>query len=229
MVYSAVIFDLFGTLVDDFVSSTGQLNPAMAVVLNAPYEPFAQVWRKTSNMRIDGTFQTVEAAIEHVCGTLGVQPTVEQMTKAAEIRLRQISRALKPKTDAVVTLTRLKNKRCKLGLLSNCSIEIPILWSETPFVDLFDSTVFSSRERLKKPDPLIYQLACERLRVKPENCLYIADGENYELTTAAKVGLHPVLIRNPTSQKRPELFREAGEWQGLTIQALPDVVRLVQH
>lgn len=226
MIYSAVIFDLFGTVVDDFVSSTGQMNTDLATALHVPYVPFTRVWRQTAEMRTNGTFQTVEASIDYVCGALGVEVTAEQMMQAVQIRLQQIRRALKPRPDALTTLMGLKDKGCKIGLLSNCSIEIPILWPETPFAGLIDSAVFSSRERLTKPEPRFYHLACERLGITPERCLYVADGENYELAAAAKVGLHPVLIRNSTSQNRPELFRESREWQGATIQTLVEIVQL---
>ena len=227
MKFEAVIFDLFGTLVDGFVSSDGQIHTELPAALQVPPEQFVQVWRQTSEMRTNGTFQTVEASIKYVCDNIGVQVTAGQMTKAVEIRLRHIKQALKPRRDAVATLVQLKNEGYKLGLLSNCSIEIPILWPETPFADLFDSAIFSSRERLKKPDPRIYHLACERLGVKPEDCLYIADGENHELAAAAKVGLHPVLIKNLYQDSRSELLREAREWQGDTISTLAEVLRLV--
>jgi putative hydrolase of the HAD superfamily len=226
MICSAVIFDLFGTLVDDFVSSTGHMNTDLATALHVPHEPFTRVWRQTSEMRTNGTFQTVEASIEYACGALGVQVTAEQMMQAVQIRLQQIRRALQPRPDAVATLVKLLNKGRKIGLISNCSIEIPILWQETAFANLVATPVFSSRERLKKPDPRVYRLACDRLGVMPECCLYVADGENYELAAAAKVGLHPVLIRNSTSQNRPELFRESREWQGATIQTLVEIVQL---
>ena len=228
MHYSAVIFDLFGTLVDDFASSVGQTQTAFVEALAVPYEPFTQLWRQTTERRVIGEFQTIEASIEYVCGQLGVQVTTEQMTKAVEIRLQQIRRALRPRPDAVTTLARLKNDGHKLGLLSNCSIEIPILWPETTFANLVESPVFSSRERLKKPDPRMYQLACERLGVKPEACLYIADGENHELTAATKVGLHPVLIQNLSRDNRSEVLREAREWQGDTISSLAEVLQLVR-
>ena len=226
MIYSAVIFDLFGTLVDDFVSSVGRMHAELAVALEVPYEAFMEVWRQTAEMRTIGAFQTVEASIEHVCGVMGVQVGAEQMTKAVAIRLQHTRRALEPRPDAVATLARLKDQDYKVGLLSNCSVEIPILWPETTFADLVESPIFSCRERVKKPGPRIYQLACERLGVMPGACLYIADGEDHELTGAAKVGLHPVLLRNSTSQNRLELFRESREWQGATIQSLAEIVRL---
>src|SRR3972149_9953419 len=118
---------------------------------------------------------------------MGVRVGAEQMAKAVEIRLRHIRRAMEPRPDAVATLARLKNQDYKVGLLSNCSIEIPILWPETTFADLVESPIFSSRERLKKPDPRIYHLACERLGVMPEHAVYVADGENHELAAAGSV------------------------------------------
>jgi putative hydrolase of the HAD superfamily len=227
MKFSAVIFDLFGTLVDDFVAATGPMNAEMATALNVPLEQFKLHWGQASGLRILGTFQTVEASIEHVCDLMGVRPTARQMAKAVEIRLRYIRQALTPRPNAIATLTQLKKAGCKIGLLSNCSIEIPILWPETEFVDLVESPVFSARVRLRKPDPRIYHLTCERLGVMPDASLYLADGENHELAAAAKVGLHAVLLRNSSRDNGHELLREAREWQGDIVEALPEVINLV--
>jgi putative hydrolase of the HAD superfamily len=224
MKFNAVIFDLFGTLVNDFVSATGQMNTELAAALEVPFDPFMQLWRQTSEMRTIGAFQTVEESIDHVCGLMGVAVTAEQMSKAVEIRLRHTRRALEPRPNAVVTVAQAKDRGHKLGLLSNCSIEIPILWPETAFAGLIDSAIFSSRERVKKPDPRIYHLACERLGVKPADCLYVADGENHELTAAAAVGIHPVLIRTAAPDSLGELRREAREWQGEAISTLPEIL-----
>jgi putative hydrolase of the HAD superfamily len=229
MGYRAVIFDLFGTLVDDFASSVGQMHAELAAALAVPYEAFMQLWRQTSEMRTIGAFQTVEASIEYVCGVMGVQVGAEQMTKAVEIRLQHTRRALEPRPDAVATLARLKDQDYKVGLLSNCSVEIPILWQETVFANLVATPIFSCRERLKKPDPRIYHLACERLGVMPEHCVYVADGEDHELTGAAKVGLHPVLLRTSSQETRPELHQETREWQGATIAGLAEVLHLVRR
>jgi putative hydrolase of the HAD superfamily len=227
MKFNAVVFDLFGTLVDDFVSATGQMNTELAAVLEVPFDPFMQLWRQTSEMRTIGAFQTVEESIDHVCGIMGVAVTAAQMSKAVEIRLRHTRRALAPRPNAVATVAQVKDRGHKLGLLSNCSIEIPILWHETAFADLIDHPVFSSRERLKKPDSRIYHLACKRLGVPPECCIYIADGENYELKAAAAVGIHPVLIRSSSQETRGEVLREAKEWQGDAISTLCEVLTIV--
>ena len=228
MKFKAVIFDFYGTLVEDFGSaSVSSLQKEFLKALEVPAEAFMKLWRETTEKRVGGAFQTVEASIEHVCDLLDVKLTPERLTRATEIRLQIVRQTLKPKADAVKTLSTLRQEGYKIGLLSNCSIEIPILWQETEFAPLVDSAIFSSRECLKKPDLHMYRLACERLHVTPGECLYVADGENYELAAAAKVGLRPVLIRNPLSQKRPNLFREATEWQGCAISELSEILSLV--
>ena len=220
----AVIFDLFGTIVDDFAAASAGSNHAeFPAALGLPYDPFMQHWRQLTERRSLGEFQTVEASIEHVCNIIGASVTTEQMTRAVETRLQLTRRALTARPDAVSTLAKLRDDGFKIGLLSNCSIEIPIIWPETEFADLFHSTVFSSRERIKKPTAAIYHLACQRLGVTPEECLYVADGENYELAAAAQVGMQPVLIR--TSNSHTEVRREAREWQGPKVANLSEILQ----
>jgi putative hydrolase of the HAD superfamily len=229
MTFEAIIFDFFGTLVDDFVSSVGQMHQEMAAALAVPYEQFMQVWRQTSEMRIVGAFETVEANMKYVCDAMNVHPGPKQMAKSIEIRMKYIRQALQPMPGATATLSQLKNQGYKLGLVSNCSIEIPILWHETAFANFIDIPIFSGRVRLRKPDPRIYHLACERLGVAPESCLYIADGEDHELAAAAKVGLHPVLVRTSSQENTSKSHQEAREWQGTTIAGLVEVLELVKR
>jgi putative hydrolase of the HAD superfamily len=152
---------------------------------------------------------------------------VEQIERAVEIRMRYIGWALQPRADAVSTLARLKTEGFKLGLISNASIEIPMVWQETPFAGLIDEPIFSSQAHLKKPDVSIYHLACKRLALSAESCLYVGDGEDHELSAAATVGLHPVLIRSSSTQSMSRLHQEAKEWQGATITRLPEILQLV--
>ena len=221
--FNAVIFDLFGTIVDGFAASSVGYQEQFAAALGVPHEQLSQHWRQLTDRRTLGEFQTVQASIEHVCGIIGATVTAEQMMKAVEIRLSLTRHALTPRPDAVATLIKLRDDGFKIGLLSNCSIEIPIVWPESEFADFFDSTVFSSRERIKKPAVEIYFLACERLGVAPDECLYVADGENFELTAASQIGMHPVLIK--TSESHSDVRREAREWQGTTIFTLAEVIQ----
>jgi len=227
MQYRAVIFDLFGTIVGGFAASSAGYQEQFADALGLPRDELSRHWRRLTERRTLGEYQTVEESIEHVCGLLGAKVSAEQMMEAVEIRLRLTRHALTPKTDAVATFAQLKADGCKIGVLSNCSIEIPIVWPETEFAEWFQATVFSSREGIKKPAPQIYHLACERLGVEPDECLYVADGENFELSAAAQVGMHPVLIK--TSEPHSEVRREAREWQGAAIENLAEILQRVSR
>ncbi len=58
---------------------------------------------------------------------------------------------------------------------------------------LFDLVVESSIEGIRKPDPRIYQLACQRLRVAPEEALFIDDlGINCK--PAAALGMRTIKV-----------------------------------
>jgi putative hydrolase of the HAD superfamily len=143
--------------------------------------------------------------------------------------MKSITQALEPRPDAIETLLQLKKRPLTLGLISNCSIEIPLLWQKTAFAEFIDAPIFSSVVRLKKPDGRIFQLACDRLGVLPADCLYIADGEDRELSAAAEIGLHPVLVRASTPYAHPERRQEADSWQGDAVFSLREVCAMLSN
>jgi len=80
----------------------------------------------------------------------------------------------------------------KTGLISN-SWGLGI-YERAP-VDLFDETVISGDVGMHKPKPEIYLLACERLGVTPEDCVFVDDlREN--VTGAEAVGMTAILHRD---------------------------------
>jgi putative hydrolase of the HAD superfamily len=218
----AIIFDLFGTLTEDFTASLGRHSVDFVEALGVPREPFLRVWRESLNERTLGRFQSVEETIAYACNVIGATPSPAQLNDAVAIRLDQIRSILQPREDALAIIRELR-ARYKIGLLSNCSIEIPILWPEIELADVIDEAVFSSRERLKKPDPAFYHLICERLQVSPQECAYVADGENGELAAAAELGMRPILVRNASRDHSKEMFREAREWRGEAVGTLSEL------
>jgi len=159
MKYTAVIFDLFGTLVDNFsFQEHERVLTQMALVLSAPPKDFIRLWLDTFNERATGIFPNPEANIEYICRTLGMNLEDDSIKASAQIRFDFTLRSLTPRDDAVATLFRLKSEGYKIGLRSDCSAEVPTLWGDTPFVSLIDVPVFSCSVGLKKPNPRIYQL-----------------------------------------------------------------------
>jgi putative hydrolase of the HAD superfamily len=229
MKYKAVIFDLFGTLVDNFSVSGYQTElRKMSAVLNAPVEGFSKMWRDLFTERVNGSHPTHQISIRYICEKLGVKVTEEQVEKASDIRLDFTVRSLKPRADAVPTIKKLKQMGYKIGLVSDCSPEAPLAWPKTAFRSVFDVTIFSCVVKMKKPDPRIFLMAAEQLGVQPNDCYYVGDGGSYELTGAAKVGMHPILIRDPKENDDTHAIDREDDWKGPAITSLKEVLEMVE-
>jgi len=227
MKYLAVIFDLFGTLADNF--SSRQYYDAlvqMALVLSVPPDDLRQAWFNTSRERNTGVSQDCQGDIELVCRRLEVQPEERQIALAVQIRLDYIRRVMTPQLGAIEVLSCLREEGYRTGLISDCTHEIPVVWPETPFAPLIDAAVFSCSVGFRKPDPRIYQLAARQLEVQPEQCLYVGDGGSQELSGALEVGMHPILIRLDADSTEPHLINRE-QWDGRMILSLSEVLTVV--
>jgi len=229
--YDAVIFDLFGTLVDNFPGEAFESTAAdMACCLGVPQQDFALLWNvDTWPMRVVGHFPTTEANIEHICGLLDVSVEEALVKTAAQIRFEFSRRILVPRDDVVETLTTIKSAGSKIGLISDCSLEVPLLWPDLPFAPFIDVPIFSCSVKLKKPDPRIFLLACEQLGVAPERCLYIGDGGSRELSGATAVGMDAVLIRVPYEEVDEGSRTEMLQWRGARISAIKEILAIIEN
>jgi len=227
MKYDAVIFDLFGTLVDTYtIEMYDDMLRRMAEALGLPFGPFREAWMRTFRERIVGEFRTTRECIEVVCARIGVDPDSGRVERAVGIRNEVTRSMLVPRPDVLDTLDRLRGMDLRLGLISDCSCEVPPLWEGTPMAPRFDAAVFSCLFRNRKPHPEIYRECCRRLGVRPEGCLYVGDGSSRELTGAVRVGMTPVLIRVPYDTygwHRPD----AEEWTGPVISTISGVLRFL--
>lgn len=61
------------------------------------------------------------------------------------------------------------------------------------FEDLVDVVIYSHEERLLKPDPRFYRLACRRLNVAPDECVFVDDTGSC-VKGAQDVGMRTVLF-----------------------------------
>jgi len=229
--YKAVIFDLFGTLVPNMsLSGYRAVLVKMAHLLSIPTDDFLQLWFDTFNERCTGIFKAPDENIRYICQTISIPVNETQMKLATYIKFEHSARSMIPRADAIETLSHLKSAGYKIGLISDCSAEAPTIWPDTPLSHLFDVTSFSCEVGIKKPDPRIYRLTTKQLGIKPQNCLYVGDGSSRELTGAAQVGMHPVLLRVP-QEDNADVHRvdaETGDWDGPTISSLSEVLDLMK-
>jgi putative hydrolase of the HAD superfamily len=225
--YKAIVFDLFGTLVGTFSSSAHDVVLAnMSNILGIESETFAQLFDyDMRTAREVGEFSTIEENIEDACHQLGIMTKSESVKKAAKYRYDFMERALLPRTDAIRTLNQIKSMGCAIGLISDCSPEVPVLWPRTQLAKVIDVPVFSCEVGMKKPDKKIYQYLCERLKIELKECLYVGDGDSAELEGALDVGMDPVLIRVDGEDEYDRDRPLADTWNGKRITVLQEVLK----
>jgi putative hydrolase of the HAD superfamily len=231
MKYKAVIFDLFGTLVDsyDLVDYSSALRETSSI-LKIPHDDFRKVWHDTHEHRVTGVFKTLEENLEYICRELKAPATKFDIKLAKMVRFDYLALTMTPRRYTIETLSQLKTDGYKMALISNCSPETPVIWPHTPFAPFFDVTVFSSAAGIQKPDPRIFLMATEKLGVKPQDCLYIGDGDSHELTAAAGVGMQPVLIKEEQKDgSMPVRYSpEIDDYPCPCISSLPEVLDILE-
>ena len=231
MQHDAVIFDLFGTLVltvspDDY----HEMLVALASHLGAEAEAFESAWRDTLSQRESGALGGLAEVLRRTSQRSGHEPGEDAVANAAQ-RWLDIARGwLEPRATSAATVQAFRAAGYGVGLLSNCSSEVPPVWGAGPLRSLVDAAVFSCDVGLLKPDPRIYSHVCGLLDVPPERCLFVGDGGSRELTGARDAGMSAVLLRVPGEEHTwfdANYRLDALEWQGATIGALDELVRFI--
>jgi len=211
----AVIFDLWDTLVDFDPVAGRAFQDRVAERLGRDPDEFAALWFEGRARRENGTLR------EYLLELGAPDDLVDELVSLRRDSTRSL---LTPRPGALETLVELQAQGRRLGLITVCSEDVPDVWNETPFADLFDATVFSCSVGLRKPDPRIYRLACEELEVEPGEAMFVGDGANDELAGAQRVGMQAVLVHR--SGEEPT-WDEVRDWQGPRITAIPQVLSLL--
>jgi putative hydrolase of the HAD superfamily len=216
--YRAVIFDLWQTLVPWDVEESRRFNADVARTIGVEPERYMGVWltgHHLPNRNNGPAADHFRALFEE----LGVEPDLEQVLA---MRRERAKRTLVPRRDALPTLEELRRRGHLLGMISVCTEDVPQVWDETPLGREFDAAVFSCEVGVSKPDRRIYEIACQRLGVEAEDCLFVGDGANDELPGAERAGMTALQLRAPGEPLTPD-----GEaWPGPSVERLSDVLSL---
>ena len=230
MKYTAVIFDLFGTLVDSYsLIRFDNLLAQMAEILGVSRMEFVKNWVQEAKNSMRGRVPDTKTGVRNICTRAGVTPTEAQIMKVVGLRLDFERRILlNPRPDALDVLQILKEKGFKLGLISDCTTEAPQIWQETPMAPFIDTAIFSSKVKMKKPEPGIYRLATSKLGVSPADCLYIGDGSSRELTGAFNAGMYPIQVKIIQGEESCGYSIVQEKWQGDVITSFYELLSYLE-
>jgi putative hydrolase of the HAD superfamily len=208
---SAVVFDLWETLIDWDREANAQLNEELAAIAG---ETFRERW--------SGSTAKYNGPIRVALAEAGVRDEV--MEDICTLRCDHLRKSLAPRPGAVDTLRTLRERGYKIGLITVCSEDVETLWPESEFAGLFDAEVFSSSFGASKPDPRIYRECCAQLAVDPSDAVFVGDGANDELAGAQRVGMEAILIHR---EGEDPLWPEVLEWDGPRVTSIPGVLEVI--
>ena len=110
-----------------------------------------------------------------------------------------------PETREVIL--ELFRRGYRLGLVSNTtsSVEVPVLLKELEITGCFETVILSAVVGKRKPHPSILLDATQRMGVVPENCAYIGDRIDRDVTAAHKAGFSKaIIIHDPRHTREKE-------------------------
>lgn len=101
-------------------------------------------------------------------------------------------------------LQTLKQNDYKTGFLSNTEIPAVEHFLEKKYDQFFDALIFSCIEKTAKPEEKIYQIALDKIEVKPEEAVFI-DDKAVNIEMARKIGMNGIVFKS-IDQVKEELL-----------------------
>jgi putative hydrolase of the HAD superfamily len=125
----AVIFDLFETLVDFSLDQYSAVIASMARRIGKDPHQLVPAWHANWAKREIGAFDDVADYIVVLAGPIESE---SDLSAAAAMHWAYEKQLLIPHANTISMLKCLKDKGYKIGVITNCPMETPTLWPESP-------------------------------------------------------------------------------------------------
>jgi 2-haloacid dehalogenase len=227
----ACVFDAYGTLLDinSAVTRNAALSAALAKTQDAAslsaslsalwrQKQLEYTWTRTLMNRYADFWQVTEEALDFALKT-------HALNRDADLKnsLLQSYLSLTAYPDAAQTLAQIAALDLTIAILSNGT---PHMLQEAlranQLQELIDPCLSVDEIRIYKPDPRVYQLACDRLDLSPAQICFISSNP-WDLAGAASFGFKAVRINRQNSAE--EYAFAATHAQVSTLAELPALLR----
>jgi putative hydrolase of the HAD superfamily len=117
-----------------------------------------------------------------------------------------------PMPEALTTLTELRKRGLRLGIVTNGRTEIQSAKVHSIGLDqLVHAVLISESEGIKKPAPEIFRRAAQKLSAEPAECLFVGDHPQIDVAGAESAGMRGVWLKNdlwpPPAVPTPQIGR----------------------
>lgn len=192
----AIIFDLDNTLVDFMLLKRAAIDAAAYAMNDAGLNLSPEEIIFRINRIYDAEGIEYQKVFDHLLSEeLG---KVDHKIMSAGIVAYRKAReaALKPYPGVPATLIELIKMGLKLAVVSDAPSEQAWLrLSYINFQHMFDVVITYDESREKKPSPVPFNMALQKLGLMPEECLMIGDWAERDMVGAKSVGMKTVFAR----------------------------------
>ena len=159
----AILFDLSGTLVNNPPHDEyDEMVDGVRRLLGIESDLFHERWMEVNDHRLLGHFGSSENEILDIAAKFAVTPSDEQVRQCVELRRSTVRRWMEPKPGAEDALRHIAERGIRMCLVTDCVFDVPANWDTHPLAKFFDAAVFSCIEKVRKPDPHMYETALKR-------------------------------------------------------------------
>ncbi len=207
----AVLFDLGDTLINFGKLRTARLfhdaaraSHAYLHEQNQPHGVF--IWYFLRNLfhlraryflsNVTGRDFDALELLQTVSGRKGVKLSDEQWAHLAWLWYEPLTKIATVEPDLRQTLTALKQRGLKMGIVSNTFVNRTSLdrhMRELGILDFFPMRMYSYEFHIRKPDRRIFHIAAERIGEPPEHIAFVGDRVGRDIRPALDCGMTAVL------------------------------------
>ena len=132
---------------------------------------------------------------------------------------------LRPDARQIATLTALRARGIKLGIVSNgTTVEQLDQLARLKIKKFFDPILISQAVGIRKPDPRILEIAARQWRFQPREILVIGDRPDWEVLCAKRAGMLSALTTEFVDQRKAITRKTKPE---LVIRRLEDLIGVI--
>ena len=213
MKYKGILFDLDDTLYDYRTlneEAISHLCGYASALLDLPGEVFRDAFYRgrERTKAILGENPSARSRLLYMQHTLEYldKPVIQYAELLERCYWDTILEHMKPFDGAVDVMRRLRRQEVAIGICSDLTTAIQLQKLEKlGLTDMIDVIVTSEEAGCEKPDPAIFRLCLEKLRLAPQTVLMIGDSYRKDVLGAQQAGMDALLYDgDPGNSRGPE-------------------------
>ena len=214
----ALVFDVFGTVVDWRGSIIREGEALAAKGLQVDWPAFADAWRagyqpamqrvRVSDGGSEGGWANIDTLHREILDGLLPRFGLDMLTEEERAHLNRVWHRLEPWSDSVRGLRQLKS-HFVISTLSNGNVALLVNMAKHARLP-WDCVLSAELFRHYKPDPEVYQGAARLLGFEPAQVLMVAAHPG-DLAAAERAGLRTAYVPRPLEHGRGGAMEPVGD------------------